>query len=980
MSAETAAPLSAPAGTMADVAVFSSRDRPPLVGRDDELQRLLEAVDAAREGRPAAVLLGGDAGVGKTRLLAQVVDEATSPITLLRGGCVDLGDVGLPYLPFVEVVADLVREVPAAADLPGLGPLLPGGGTSSDEVGRLQLFEAVVTALRTAGEGAPVVMVVEDLHWADASSRELLRYLLTRLRDERVAVLASYRADDLHRKHPLVPLVAELSRLSVVDHLLLQPLPDDAVRRHLANLAALGGLPDDLVALVVERAEGNAYFAEELAQAALETGRRDLPSRLSDVLLARLSRLGDAALRVVRCAAVAGRRVDHQLLAAVCSDDGFDLDGALREAVSAHVLVVDKGVFAFRHALLQETVYDDLLPGERVRLHKQMAAALGSSSPGELAFHRERSGDAAGALEAYLRAGDAAMAAEAPFEALAYRERALGLLESGAAPDLTTAERTELLRAAAKAAKLAGDWNRAVAHAKARVELARGLEADELATAQQMLASHLLAADREDEAVVAATEARELALKTGDPELVAGAEAMYARALWNVLDRDEEVRAAAVAAHAGALASGLTDIQADALITLGGLDEATGDRVRALDRYRQACAVAVEGRHLMTELRARHNLASNAFYAGDLPIALRETEEGVARAVDLGLGWSPYGYSLRMLLAVVRYTVGDFAGATEATTHSGRDAADLARESLAAMGLYAAVARGDADAVAQARRAAEVPGIDTMALMVACGTGADGLRMAGDASAAVELAEQGARALAATWGEWSLGGIWLAAQGIAALADVAARARDRHDATAESAAVERAERWEAAAQETARRGRPRGGGMGPEGRSWLLRCTAELSRARGVPDADLWRAVVDELGYGYVYEQARARMRLAEALLVGGEREAATEHLVEARATAVRLGAAPLQGEVEALARRGRVALPGARREVVAQLTPRETEVLRLVASGLTNRQVGAQLFMSEKTASVHVSRILAKLDVSGRTEAAARAAQLGLL
>src|SRR5690348_17703633 len=119
------------AGTMADVAVFSTRDRPPLVGRDDELQLLLEAVRAAGEGSPAAVLLGGDAGVGKTRLLSQLVVEATADasqqVIVVRGGCVDVGDVGLPYLPFVEAMGDLARQVPAVADLPGLAPLLPDG-------------------------------------------------------------------------------------------------------------------------------------------------------------------------------------------------------------------------------------------------------------------------------------------------------------------------------------------------------------------------------------------------------------------------------------------------------------------------------------------------------------------------------------------------------------------------------------------------------------------------------------------------------------------------------------------------------------------------------------------------------------------------------------------------------------------------------------------------------------------------------------
>jgi DNA-binding CsgD family transcriptional regulator len=970
---------------MTDVAAFSTRERPPLVGRDDELQLLLDAVRAAGEGRPAAVLLGGDAGVGKTRLLAQAVEDAPRPLVLARGGCVDLGDVGLPYLPFVELLADLSQAVPAIAELPGLGPLLPGGSAVHDEVGRLQLFEAVAGAVRLAAEQEPVLLVLEDLHWADASSRELLRYLLTRLRQERVAVLASYRADDLHRRHPLVPLVAELSRLTGVEHVHLRPLSDDAVRRHVHSL---GELSPDLVELVVNRAEGNAYFAEELAQAALETGRRHLPMRLTDVLLARLSRLSETALGVVRVAAVAGRRVDHDLLAAVSREAALELDDALREAISARLLVVAEGTtpgggaYSFRHALLQETVYDDLLPGERVRLHGLLARALeGSSSPGELALHRERSGDLAGALSAYLEAGDAAMDAGAPHEALAYRERALALAARGAGDELAPQERLELLRGAAKAAALAGDWPRAVAHAEQRLALAATVDDTERAVAQQMLVSHLLDADRSDEAIRQAAEARELAHKVGDPGIVAGAEAMYARALWNDVKRDDEVREAAEAAHAAAVASGRLDVQSDALVTLGTLAEAKGDRAEALERFCAALDVAVEAGHLMAEQRARYNIAANAFYAGDLQQALADIEQAFARSVEVGLGWSPYGFAVRALRAVVRYTVGDFPGATDAATTAVRDAADLARESLNGVGLYAAVARGDASAVVDAQRISRLDGVDGVTLLVASGAGADGLRMAGDAAAAVALAEHGARRLAQTWGEWSLGGIWLAATGLAALADLAAAAREHHDVAELEQIVAKARRWEEAAQETARRGRPRGGELGPEGRAWLLRCTAELSRVEGRSDPELWRRVVEAFDYGYVYEVARSRLRLAEALLGEGRREEAEAELRLAHETATALGAEPLQRELVALARRGRLDLPGVRREAgPSALTPREVEVLRLVAAGLTNRQVGAQLFMSEKTASVHVSRILAKLEVSGRAEAAARAAQLGLL
>lgn len=963
---------------MLDVAAtFSAEDRPPLVGRDDELQLLLSAVAAAAEGRPAVVLLGGDAGVGKTRLLAQVVSEAPEGTTVLRGGCVDLGDVGLPYLPFVEAFADLARELPAAVDVPGLGPLLPGAGAQGGELVRLQLFEAVVAALRAAGEVAPVLVVLEDLHWADASSRELLRFLVTRLRDERVALLASYRADDLHRRHPLVPLLGELGRLAGVEQVQLRPLPDDAVARH---LTALVDLEPEVLAAVVRRAEGNAYFAEELALAAVDTGE-DMPTRLSEVLLSRVERLAPETLALVRLAAVAGRRVDHALLAAAGAATGLETESALREAVAAHVLtVVHETSFSFRHALMQETVYDDLLPGEKVRLHGVLAEVLESAggAAGELAHHKQRSGDLAGAYADYLRAARTAMADGAPHEALASREHALALAASPAVA-VGPEERFRLLQEAAESAGLAGDWTRAIALARESVALAATLDVALQSDAHRGLAAHLLEGDREQEAIEAGEIAVALAEQTGDETRIARAQSQFAQAVLHELQRDAEAATAARLAQEAAVRAGLTDVQADALVTQGVLAEAAGDRQQAIALFRQARDLAVAHGHLPQELRASYNVAAHSFYAADLEAAEEAAEAAVRRAVEIGLAWSPYGYSVHGLLAVIRYTRGDLAGSTAVIAAAQGGTSESARQSLAGIGLYAAVARGDDGAIGVARAVTESEKLDPLAWLVASGTGSDALRMQGDLQAASELAEFGTARIAQRWGDWSLGGIWLAALGIAAEADLAHRARLRRDTAAERAHAEKAERWEQLAQETARRGRPRGGRLGPEGIAWLLRCTAESRRAAGVADVDLWESVVAAFGYGYPYEEARARWRLAEALVETGARERAAAELRAALEVADALGTRPFRAGVVDLARRARLDI-GVRTEPVTVLTGREQEVLRLVATGSTNRQIGSQLFISEKTASVHVSRILAKLGVSGRAEAAARAAQLGLL
>ena len=354
----------------------------PLVGRGAELARLTAAVERARTGQPAAVLLGGDAGVGKTRLLTELCRQTRAAgATVLVGHCVDLGAVGLPYLPFAEAlrelagaagpdspVADALRDRPALDRLvtrPGRAPAPAPAG--NDDAARLQLFDAVSGVLAEAAEAAPpLLLVLEDLHWADQSTRDLLAFLLARLRAEKLAVVASYRADDLHRRHPLRPLLAELGRLPAVQRLELAPFTPAELGDYLRVVSG-ARVPDRLVRDVLARSEGNAYFAEELLAAGLD-GDRELPTGLVDVLLARLEGLPPAVQRIARVASVAGRRVGHSLLQAASGLSDAGVEEALREAVTHHVLVADGGSYRFRHELLQAAVYGDLLPGERVRL------------------------------------------------------------------------------------------------------------------------------------------------------------------------------------------------------------------------------------------------------------------------------------------------------------------------------------------------------------------------------------------------------------------------------------------------------------------------------------------------------------------------------------------------------------------------------------------------------------------------------------
>ena len=231
-------------------------------------------------------------------------------------------------------------------------------------------------ALTRLSADAPLLLIIEDVHWADQSTRDLLRFLFARQFTSPVAILATYRSDDLHRSHPLRAALAEWSRLAGVSRLQLGPLTD-AESRQLIRALHGGPIPEAEQLRILARAEGNPFFIEELVAAATVGGA--LPTDLADLLLVRLEQIGDDGRLVVRAASVAGRRVSHELLARGAELDNTALDAAVRAAVEANILVAlgDDG-YGFRHALLAEAIYQDLLPGERVRLHAAYAAAIAS--------------------------------------------------------------------------------------------------------------------------------------------------------------------------------------------------------------------------------------------------------------------------------------------------------------------------------------------------------------------------------------------------------------------------------------------------------------------------------------------------------------------------------------------------------------------------------------------------------------------------
>jgi DNA-binding SARP family transcriptional activator len=405
-----------------------------IVGRAAELERLEQALDGAIAGHGATALIAGPAGIGKTRLTGELAERARRRgATVLTGRCIDLVGAALPYYPLVEALRTL-RGTPILEGLQELSRLLHGSPLASTCVGngcgsQLHLFEAVRTALERLSTTAPVVLVLEDLHWADGSTLDLLAFLAHAVHDERVLIVATWRHDAMRQDDPVHRLASGLRRRRLAFTLELGPLTPDELAALVARESD-GPLCPELVESVCARAEGNPFFAQELIAAALRN-EPELPELLQDALLADFERLHAPTRSVVRFAAAAGRAVRPAVLTAAMPLREAQIVEALREAVDHGLLVADRttGSYRFRHALIAEAAYATLLPGEREDVHERLARALASDGAraGELAEHWIAARRPEEALTASLEAARDAEAVSGLSEALRHLERVLDL-------------------------------------------------------------------------------------------------------------------------------------------------------------------------------------------------------------------------------------------------------------------------------------------------------------------------------------------------------------------------------------------------------------------------------------------------------------------------------------------------------------------------------------------------------------------------
>ena len=975
----------------------------PIIGRTNELDRLAALTGLDETSPPAsAVLLSGDAGVGKTRLLAAVRARAEAAgWRVLVGHCLDFGDSALPYLPFSELFGRLDAESPALVQamtdkhpplrrvVPGRRPPTDTGGDPAHRVDRGELFEAVHATLEHLGGEAPLMVVVEDVHWADQSTRDLLSFLFAHGFATPVSLIVSYRSDDLHRRHPLRATAAQWARVSGIDRVELSPLSDSDVRLLVRSLHP-ERLRESDMHTVVERAEGNAFFVEELVAAAASGGGA-LPRDLAGLLLVRLDQLDEGARQVVRVASAAGRDIPHEVLGEVARMDGAALEQGLRDAVERHVLVpAGPDSYAFRHAMLGEAAYDDLLPGERVRLHadfvRALATRVAAGTAAELARHARLAHDPATALRASVLAGDEAASVGGPDEALAHYRMALEL----SADDVTLdragdpVDVVELTVKASAAATAAGQVHKAIALVQARLDRPPpGITPLERGRLLHALATAVLLTDSTVDALAATTEALELVPAEPTPQR-ARLLSTHAGALAD-RNRDEDATRWASDALALARELGLRHLATDVTTTLARLKERGGEP----EASQAALEKVIEEAHASgdpAELRGLHHLGGIHLEQGRLADALAVFRRGAERAREIGRPWAPYGVDARALAGLVAYQTGDWDSATSLVDVAGQAPPAVAEALLAAVGLSVAAGRGDHEAVELLPHIRPYWSQEGMIAITTAGASIDLFGDAGDIGGAIAVHDDAVA---------SVGGLWqnpdFAARirlGALLLGQLAAEAS--RTAASERVAIGRlGDTLLAVAERAAERPAKMGRRRGREGDAWLARARAEHLRLRwligiDVPDAGelvgAWEHAVAAFElYPHVFEHARSQARLCAVLRSSGQAARARGPGEAARATARRLGARPLMTELDSLG----ASAPGRRDEREQShvtLTPREREVLGLVAEGRSNREIAERLYISAKTVSVHVSNILSKLAAAGRMEAVAIARRRGLL
>ncbi|MEV4711481.1 AAA family ATPase [Micromonospora sp. NPDC049374] len=948
----------------------SDVDTTPLVGRDDLMATVRSALlDDVTPGQTAAVFLTGESGVGKTRLLHEIGEQlGHGGALVLTGSCLDIGDAS-PLHPLRQALRRLDADLapPAAASVRALLGVFAEDRAGPDGAGAL--LERVSRGLNVIAGGRPLVLVLDDLQWVDRTTRQLLLYLLAGLGDLQLSVLAAVRSESLQGAHPLRRVLTELRRLRSVRVLDLAPL-DRAGTEELATTVMRRHLAPEAAEQLWQRSGGNPFVVEELSRE-LRDGRDGLSDTLREVFLARVDALPRPAHRAVHAVAAGVEPVEHWLLARVVGLPEHELLDAVRAAVSHRLLVGSADGYRLRHRLVAEVLEDELLPAERALLHRRYAEAL-TSAPAELhqarlAHHWRLAGEPERALPAAMAAAEEAERLYGYAEA--HRHWSVALQSAEGLPGV---DRPTLLGRAAEAAHHCGEYARALALLEELAGADTDLPACELHIRR---ARYLAAAGRS--ALAEAEYEQALAAADCTPGQRATAAARLAELL---LQLGRYAEAGERAREALALAEQVDGATTEVVLASAALGFS--------EAYRQDpdAGLAVLRRALATAERAGRpeDVALAYLHLAELltgPLNILEegvvvARRGAERVAELGLGRS---YETRLLAIATNglFRVGQWAEAEKvvasALRHrpSGADAVELLLARCRLSVGYGDVEAADRDLDAVATILAGGGARHVIPLL----TLRAGLAMWQGRHDVARHAVQ--RGLTETRSDDLVILAVLVWHGLRAEAEAHASRTVAVDDNAVRRLRGIAERVAARSERAARPVRYVIDG-------YLALCAAEVSRLDGA-DPELWARAAAEWDHrNHPYPAAYSRLRQAEALLASRRKAATAGKLLrQAYQSAQALGAVPLTDEIRTLAGRARVALEergavgaatpdGSGGEELAALTAREREVLAAVAEGLTNKEIGQRLFISERTIGVHVSHIFDKLQVRTRVQASA--------
>jgi DNA-binding CsgD family transcriptional regulator/tetratricopeptide (TPR) repeat protein len=998
---------------------------PTFVGRAAELAALDDALDAAMQGQTTTVLIGAEPGIGKTRLLQTWNERAVRRgARLAAGSCLDVGETGPAYIAVVEALRDLLGGLDPTAQERLVGPdrtilsrIVPELGSELEleailqegpSLSQARLFDRLADVFLRATEAGPVIVELEDIHWADRSSQAFLLYLVEVSRGANLLLIATYRPEAAQSDGAFATTLAQLLRRARVMTMALAPFNEDELREQLTGI--IGAPPSaSLLAAIHARSEGNPLFAEELA--ASSDPSVALPASVAAATAMKLEGVSDDARAVLRIASVVGRTAGYGVLRKASGLEDETLARALREAVRAGLIEPSHvgEAYRFHHALLQDAIYDETLPGERRRLHGVVARAL-SADPDrptndaalapQLARHWFEAGNYERAFRASLEAAAAAERQSAYAEAAAHFERALDLWgRAGEAPSRVS--RADTLERAARATFFAADFARSVALGHSAL--------DELGPTpdrrQQIRVLHLL--ERAEYRALIDPPSAMFALAALNPEGLDATDRIivesYRALVLEYRGRLADALEIARPLVAQARANGGFRARAQAAMVLAGLLRWTDPAaaIELLETLRPEAAAVGDDVHLTDSAVATARIMLDG---GLYERLIATVPAAIAVAGRTGLGrWARP--ELRYSLAHGFLLLGQLAQSLEQVDLA---LADLPtgriRDLLETVAALAATATGDFVAAAEHLEAARGPNptsedelgrgvlATARAQLALAERRYDDVKRIVEATAPRVLASGGYTDMTNT--------IWSMAEvGLAAVAEQAEQARAAGDAAGHSlaAATIRIQGW----VDEARRQREAAGLpelVAHDGSEAMI--AGHIARIEDRDELAVWAAAAEQFP-GRSVEALTAVYRQAEAMLAAGLPRADVQAVVRgAHAAAADIGAKPLAGRFEALAQRARITLgapearldpeelPGTAVESRSPgyvtlrkrgLSDREIEVLSLVAAGFSNGQIGKRLFISPKTASVHVTHILTKLDASTRTEAATIGVRLGL-